>query len=238
MKGRAARPRAPRARGPPAIPPNLADEPEEDAVGAAAEALPAPPVAEIRDPDEPEITALDELLARYGDGIRARWEDEYLVKVVARRDLDPQRRVVLVPAGVLGVLAPFEPQLLGLPVASLSRRGARLTLEGGRAVAPHARRRIVWLRPKGETMFLYGRHVLARSVARTTPPVAAGDETIVVRSPDAAYLGIGIAQPALGRLARPGRSARSSNPDERDEVALTNRLDLGRYLREPQKVPE
>lgn len=188
---------------------------------------PASP-AQVRTLDPPESEALDDLLRRYGVDPGSDWKKGRKLRLVARDDLEPRRRVVLVGESVMEVVAPFDPHTVGLPVAQLGRKGARLTLEGACWIAPAAKNRVVTVSPKGETLFLYGRTLLSRSVKRVAGPVESGDEVLVVRASDGRCIGIGIAQEALLRRGR----------GSLDEVAVTNRLDLGRYLRDAQKVVE
>lgn len=185
--------------------------------------------AEIRDLGPPEHEALATLLQTYGVSSEGAWHRGRAVKVVARRDLEPQRRVVLVTGSLLAVADPFAPQLAGLPVAYLTRKGARLTLEGARWFAPLATRRFVTVSPKGETLFLYGRTLLRRSIQKVEGPVREGDEVLVLRASDQQCLGVGIVKPPL--LGRP-------QPENADAVAVTNRMDLGQYLRDAQDVLE
>ncbi len=177
----------------------------------------------------PEQQALDALLQTYGISNESAWERGRTVKVVARRDLEPQRRVVLVTGPLLAVADPFAPQLVGLPVAYLTRKGARLTLEGARWFAPLATKRFVTVNPKGETLFLYGRTLLRRSILRVEGPVRDGEEVLVLRASDRQCLGVGIVKPPL--LGKPAA-------DQADAVAVTNRMDLGQYLRDAQDVLE
>lgn len=186
-------------------------------------------VAEIRDPGPPEQEALVTLLQRYGVSSDGPWHRGRAIKVVARRDLEPQRRVVLVTSALLAVADPFAPQLVGLPIAYLTRKGGRLTLEGARWLAPLVTKRFVTVSPKGETLFLYGRTLLRRSVQKVEGPVRDGDEVLVLRASDQQCLGVGIVKPPL--LGRP-------QPDNANAVAVTNRMDLGQYLRDAQDVLE
>lgn len=185
--------------------------------------------AEIRDLGETEKEALSALLQEYGITQDSAWDRGRSVKVVARRDLEPQRRVVLVTGSLLAVADPYGPQLVGLPIAYLARKGARLTLEGARWIAPLAKKRFILVNPKGETLFLYGRTLLRRSIQRVEGAVKEGDEVLVMRANDRQCLGVGIVkQPLLGR----------PQSDNADAVAVTNRSDLGQYLRDAQDVLE
>lgn len=186
------------------------------------------PSAELRDLDPPEREAFEALVDIYGDGLLARLEETWAFKVLGRPDLEPRRRVVALKRSRLGDLAPYGPVFLGIPVATLARAGARPTLEGGRFLAPHATRRRVRVKEKGEQLFLYGRDLLEKSIGRADRGIEAGDEVLVLADATGRYLGLGSARRPLGGRARAGG----------DEVAVAHRLDLGLYLRAQQGVPE
>ncbi len=185
--------------------------------------------AQIRNLDPPEEEALAALLQEFGVEPSVDWKQGRELRVVARDDLEPRRRVVLVQPDLMAVVGPFEPQTVGLPIAHLARKGARLTLEGAGFLAPFATRRVVHASEKGETLFLYGRTLLVQGVKKTVGPVQTGDEVLVLRAGDQRCIGIGIAASHLNAGDR---------YQNRDEVAVTNRADLGRYLRDAQEVLE
>jgi len=182
--------------------------------------------AELRDLDAPERDALAALLHRHGDGILDRIEADWVLKVIGRADVEPHRRVFAMRAATLP-LAVFEPIFLGVPLAHLGRKGARLTLEGGRFIAPFASRRSVRVNEKGTQLFLYGRDLFAQSVVAVNGKPAVGDEVLVCDEAGL-YLGIGV---AAFPLRGPPRGT------QKDTVAVRHRLDLGLYLRDQQDVP-
>jgi ribosome biogenesis protein Nip4 len=190
--------------------------------------MPESQPAQVRTLDPPEKEAFEALLADYGVALDSDWRRGRELRVVARDDLDPRRRVVLVQNDLLPCLDAVKPQTVGLPVAQLARKGARLTLEGAVWIAESATKRLVFTTQKGETMFLYGRPLLASSVRRVMGDVKAGDEVLVLRASDRRCIGIGIAQQVLVQKGQ----------RESKEVAVTSRLDLGRYLRDAQAVLE
>ena len=201
-----------------------------DKPGAKApQPMDTPQPAQVRNLDPPEEDALGSLLAQYGVEADGDWTRGRHLRVVARDDLDPRRRVVLVQEGLMRLVGVFEPQTVGLPVAHLARKGARLTLEGAVWIAPLAKKRVVEVNEKGETLFLYGRQLLSKSIKKTSGELQVGDEVLVVRSGGRRCIGIGLAHEGL---ALPPAKRQG------DEVAVTNRLDLGRYLRDAQEVLE
>lgn len=216
----------------------------EDSVGEewagpdeGAAPLGAPLIGEIRDLGPPERAAIEEALDRFGDRLLEHLEDEeWVLKVVVRTDIEPHRRVFRMRRATLQHLAPFHPIFLGVPLAHLARKASRLTLEGGRLIAPYATRRAVMVNEKGGQLFLYGRHLFTTSLVRVEGRPEAGDEVLVLREAEGddppRFLGLGIADRALRPLVR--REQRG----EGTEIVIRNRLDLGLYLRAQQEIPE
>lgn len=187
----------------------------------------------VRDLDPPEREAVAELLAPFGDDIMIRLEARYVLKVIGRQDIEPHRRVFAMRRPTLAQLASYDPIFLGIPVAHLARKGGRLTLEGGRLIAPFASRRVVLVNEKATQLFLYGRHLFAQSLIGVTGKPDKGDEVLVVDEADRFYLGLGIADVALRPLVRgSGRSGAQT------AIVIHNRADLGLYLRAQQAIPE
>lgn len=186
--------------------------------------------AEIRDLHPPEQEALAALLAPYGAGVMAALTPgDRMFKVLGRPDLKPQRRVIIVDRRRVADLARFGPTTIGMPIATLARVGGKLTLEGGGAVARVATAGKAGVREKGEQLFLYGRDVLGKSLAWVDKGTPKGSTVLVLEAATRRYLG-------LAALAQERRFL--GDPRTDDETFLRHLVDLGRYLRAQQGVPE
>lgn len=220
---------APKSRDPPA-PEAFVGTDEWD--GDLVEVTEGAPIdGSVRDLGATEREALVTLLSAYGDGILDRLEETFVLKVIGRKDIEPQRRVFAMRRPTLAQLAAYDPIFLGIPVAHLGRKGARLTLEGGRLISPFATRRVIQVNEKASQLFLYGRHIFRGSIVKVQGRPGPEDEVLVTDAADGLYLGLGVAEEALRPAARGGRG-------DATEIAVHNRADLGLYLRAQQAIPE